>query len=197
MSKPKFLIFSDCDGVLTPPLKTLECTFVRDTYEHRDQRWAKDYSDRDSWVIERLRDVFVVISTDARNEHWAKHKGLTFVCPGEPDKVEMLRAHWRERVESGDVEGDPDKPVYIYLGDSPQEWECLTSSVLGFIPSDASQLLQRKAANVRKVRLLESRGGEGCVEEAIMSIYDTLSDMNPKDARFEHPIWDEIERYLS
>lgn len=161
-------IYSDVDGVLTTPFKTYD-----------GQRFSKQYSDRDAYAINVLKPWLVLISQDPTNRAWAEHKGIEFVhanTDSSEGKFKALCDHWySERkgktVEWSDPDNPPDdvynilRPDYIYIGDSPYDWDCLKNARYGFIPLDGSTILKRQASTVDYVHILNRQGGCGCLEE--------------------------------
>lgn len=199
-----FLIYADIDGVLTPCQKLFHCVNQKQTVFPFDEniesapdfpelRWFKTFSDRDSYVMRLMKDDLVFISHDRRNRYFVDYKShkFCFVDHADGDKFNGLKRDWAERVQNREVEGDPDKPRYFYIGDAPFDWLCLKHSIIGFMPQDASQMLKLKAKKTRELSdllvrhmpngepvcvlgrytLLNSNGGAGCIEEMMYYIY--------------------------
>lgn len=206
MSGLKFLFYADVDGVLTPPRKLFQC-FPLD--EREDDRWSKEYSDRDSWAMQRLKDHLVFISHDKRNREYVEYKGHKFVYAphSDGDKSIVLERDWRERVQSGEVVGEPNKPVYLYVGDGPFDYRCLAGAQFGFIPGDADPLLVFKLRNanllpnppskavLNKVSVLSADGGGGCISETILRLYSCSAYLQENFLKGAE-IFNEVERYV-
>jgi hydroxymethylpyrimidine pyrophosphatase-like HAD family hydrolase len=163
--------------------------------QHEDARWSKDFSDRDSWVLMRMKEDIVFISHDRRNEHYIGYKGHNFCCAShdDGDKFEVLRKDLKERLMHGDADGDPEALNYVYIGDAPFDYECLKHARYGFIPQDASPLLVKKIFATdcqRHVRQLQARGGEGCIEEAVTWLYQNTR------GELSWDVFNDIEKYL-
>ncbi len=159
-----FLIYADIDGVLTPCQKLFHCTRAGGSTVVED-RWYKTYSDRDSYVMLMMKDDLVFISNDKRNEHYASYKGHEFCYVSHAkDKYYGLAADWGERVQNGEVDGDPFTPRYFYIGDAPFDWLCLKNSIHGFLPADCSTVLFNRALPSEQFTRLSEKGGEGCLE---------------------------------
>jgi len=190
--KPEFLFFVDIDGVLTPCRKLFHC-IPSLRMDRPDCRWYKEYSDRDAWVMLRMMDELVFITQDVRNHEYIKYKNNKFVYASHDvgDKWQVLKIDWKKRVEDGEVAGDPEAPHYIYIGDSQFDYQCLKNSQIGFIPRDASPMLKRKVQHSQHIFELDSLGGGGCIEEAVLWMYD-----QGWRSSFKAPVFEEIERYF-
>lgn len=217
MNKLKFIFYSDIDGVLTPPRKLFQCFPRPDEapngammfHEREDDRWSKEYSDRDSWAMLRLKDHLVFISHDKRNEEYVKYKGHKFVYAphSKGDKSLVLNRDWNDRLRTGEVVGESNKPVYLYIGDGLFDYQCLREAKFGFIPDDADPLLVAKLhskhmlpnppskATLDKVAVLVAGGGNGCISEAIFRLYSSGAYLQ-EDFLKGAKIFDEIEKYL-
>ncbi len=159
-----YLVYCDIDGVMTPCQKLFHCRPNRSNAV--DSRWYKTFSDRDSYVMRLMKNDLVFISNDRRNKYYADYKGheFCFVDHADGDKYNGLKRDWAERVQNGEVEGDPDVPRYFYIGDAPFDWLCLTKAIHGFLPADCSKILFKKALPHEKLTRLPDKGGEGCLE---------------------------------
>jgi hypothetical protein len=201
----KFLVYCDIDGVMTHCSKLMHCVeregpILSNNWITPDRRWYKEFSDRDSFVMQRLKDHLVFISHDKKNEYYCQYKKHKFVYAShdDGDKFNVLLRDWKERIANGEVEGDPNNPVYIYLGDAPFDLQCLINAKYGFIPADSSQLLHSKVklSNLKHIETLKSGGGQGCLEEAILLLY--FKGVYLKDKMFQGKlkVFDDIEKYL-
>lgn len=165
-----FLVYADVDGVLTTCQKIFRCTPKRMSPAIED-RWSKTYSDRDSYVMLLMKDDLVFISNDKRNEHYVEYKGHEFCYVSHAkDKYYGLTADWEERVQNGEVDGDPFTPRYFYIGDAPFDWLCLKNSIHGFLTADCSMVLFNKALPSKQFTLLSTKGGEGCLEDMMYNL---------------------------
>jgi len=203
MDIPKFLIYVDVDGVMTPCRKLMQCVQPK-TKGMPDTRWYKEFSDRDSFVMMRLQEQLVFISHDKRNKHFCNYKKHKFVYAPHSagDKFNVLLQDWKHRIENKEVRGNPNDPTYVYLGDAPFDWQCLLNSKHGFVPSDSSSLLltKMKMANKKHIETLKAPGGAGCLEEAILRLHASGAYLKDKIFKKEDgkviKVFDDIEKYL-
>jgi len=174
---PSILIYADCDGVITTPLKYFDGV-----------RFSKAFSDHDAYAISLLKPWLVLISQDPTNAAWAAHKGVEFVHVNGTtswDKYIALCSDWAQRVREGKVTVDGLAPFspddrYIYVGDSLYDLDCLKHARYGFIPSDGSNLLRHQVAENAAIEVLDTSGGHGCLEEVLYKmIFKLWDDLSP------------------
>lgn len=165
MSKPIFIL--DMDGCIARQQK-----WWHENYSHSMRESilsvTKAISDHDSWVIDTIRDKahIAIFSGDPRiNQAWAARRKVDFVYTSDPndfhqDKLEKLLAYLNQ-------EGLAGKPFY-YLGDAMPDFNCMMNAEIAFTPSDCCfNLIRRLKRDGACVYQLQSKGGEGCFEEAI------------------------------
>lgn len=159
------LLCSDIDGCLTSQQKIL--------IDDGDKvKVAKLFSDKDSSIIERIKDQIhiVLVSGDSRiNEKWAKSKEIDFILtPPGKDKLQYLYDYLEEK-NMTNVE-------FAYLGNDLPDLNCIKYAKCGFYPNDMSCMLYHNAKKLYKDQeeffkyILNARGGEGCFEEMVFRL---------------------------
>lgn len=195
---PTFLFYADVDGVLTPNRKLFQCRAVDTKIDWQDTRWYKEYSDRDSFVLQNMKDHVVFISHDKRNTYYVCYKGhkWCYAAHSSGDKYEVLKEDWRQRVDAHEIEGDPHDPRYIFIGDAPFDWLCLKNSMLGFMPFNSSEFLLEKVRReeASHVEHLPVSGGEGCLEAAVGVLHENIEDYSDLNLR-EMPVFNVLDEY--
>ena len=164
------ILVSDVDGVLTSDQKGFwgQCNlyngFPQRGMDDIEFAKCKFFSERDNWCLEMLKGKVLLVSQDPWNQLYADHKGLP-ICifkggPGE--RFTAMRDFAKKHFHFDDFD-------YVYLGDSMSDWICLSNAVLGFVPSDCSEFLRMKiCAQGKTVARLNSNGGHGCLEDALL-----------------------------
>ena len=198
------IIMCDVDGVLTAPQKMFRCTNKSGSLG--EDRWSKIYSDRDSWALQRLKNEIVFISHDRRNEHYIHYKGHKFLYVPHPlEKYDAIIEYWNNFVTNNTVEGEKDKPIYIYLGDDVFDYKALSGALYGFIPSDANMILKDKifkdgklvgAIHSNKIMQLQSAGGAGCINEAMYRLYLSGCYKDKNSVLHDYDIFNKIDEYF-
>lgn len=166
--KKKMLIFSDIDGVITKKQKI----WLQGASQKSNSDLvyiAKQYSDHDSYIIEKIRKQLVFISADNKvNKAWAAYRKVPFVfCDAYEDKWEHL---WKYLYSIN---------IYnikiAYIGDSIPDLNCLLNADFSFISADASLLLMRRIKedkSHKKIIQLTKNSGDGCLEETVLWLVD-------------------------
>ena len=161
----KLLLVSDMDGVISKKQKTWYLTDGEFVGGDKHLAKAKSICDHDQHIARMLGQRMVFISGDPEiNKDIAERWKVPFVHANtfKGDKYDSLCMYWKDVLKR---DGLPDGK-YAYVGDSMPDLKCLQNASIGFVPADASIILDKALIDTNThVRRLKSNSGEGVLEE--------------------------------